>query len=154
MSDMPEQQQQQFFFDDFFVSADDPGVELPVSIGGQVVPIFIKRRFSLEDVEVARDKAIKKHINFKTGDVVIDDIDDNAFILHMMLRGIVSWPFKYRDGKAVPITEKTVRSLDADAYQQISVAITKAIKQKEEQVVPLEKDSAEVSSQAGRHNHK
>lgn len=137
-------EQQQFFFDDFFLDEKDPGIEVKIEMGGKEVPIFIKRRFTLEDIESARDKSIVKHMNFKTGEMVVEKFDDDAFTMELMLRGIVSWPFIRRDGSKVPVNQKTIKAMDSQLFEQLSRLIAGVIQQKYEQAAPFEKDSAEA----------
>lgn len=136
--------EQQFFFDDFFLDENDPGVEVKIEMGGREVPIFIKRKFTLEDIEAARDRSIVKHMDFKSGQMVVDKFDDNAFTMELMLRGIVSWPFVTREGKKVPVSHKTIKAMDSNLFDQLSRLIASVIEQKQEQVAPFVKDSDEA----------
>ena len=68
-----------FFFDDFFVADNDPGLEVKVSSQGREVPICLKKRLTLEDIEAAREKGVDKTIDLKTGAVKVNKIDEGAF---------------------------------------------------------------------------
>jgi hypothetical protein len=134
-----------FFFDDFFVADDDPGVEYLVMMGGKEVPLRIKKALTLDDIEACKEKAIKKDWNFRSGEMIVRGVDERTFVLEVLLRAIISWPFEYRDGRKVPITREVLQSMMADSYDALARIVTGLISQRREQTDPFEKVSAEAS---------
>ncbi len=132
-----------FFFDDFFAQNDDPGLPVDIVFSSGIVPFYIKQRISLGDVEAAKEKAIIKHIKHD-GSIEVVRVDEGVLTTEILARVIKSWPFKHRNGKTVPITPENIRALDASASEQLQQLASNLINQREKQVDPLEKNSAEA----------
>lgn len=101
---------QPFYFDEFFGS-DDNGVEVTLSIRGRKVPLRIKRGLTLREKAQAQARAIQRHIDPKTGRVVVDSVDEASAAEEVAFQMLLSWPFVTREGSPVPITRENVSKL-------------------------------------------
>lgn len=131
----------EFFFDDYFVSEDDPGIPVDIRFKSGTVPIYIKKCISLEDVEAAKEKAIIKKFK-RDGSMEVVRIDEAVLTSELLARVIKSWPFKYKNGKDVPITPENIRALDASGSEQLQALASGLIKAREDMTAPFEKNSA------------
>jgi hypothetical protein len=113
MPEHEEEDQNNFLFDDFFVPEDDPGHKVEVKVKDRngrmrVVPIFLKRGMSLSDRESAKAKAVQTRINPKNGQLEMTGVDEGVFQMEILMRAIVSWPFKDKYGQAIEVTRKNI----------------------------------------------
>jgi hypothetical protein len=134
-----------FFYDEFFSSDDDPGVPVDVVSHGKTVTIHLKRTVSLEDTQRAFNKAATFKLNKQTGQKQLQSYDEQAAIIETLAASIRSWPFKYRDGKAVPITANTVKRLDATVILQLKDALDKMYAGRQEDLHPFVNNSGDPS---------
>ena len=139
---------EQFFYDEFFIPADDPGERIEVEIGGRVVPIYLKRELSLEDVEIAKERGIKKHLDLEKGAYVVEGIDEVEFTVILLARAIKSWPFVYRNNHPVPITPEKIREFRVEGSEVLQRAVSAMLNKAKDQVDPLGKSSGDPSSSA------
>lgn len=103
-------QQTPFYFDEFFGS-DDEGIEVTLTLRGRVVPLRIKKGLTLREKAQAESIAIKRHLDPKTGRIVVDSVDEAAAAEELVARMILSWPFVTRDGSPVPVTRENVSKM-------------------------------------------
>src|SRR5271166_6347297 len=92
----------QFLFDDFFVSDEDPGIEIVIHVKGREIPLHI-RPLSTSDQVAVQAASVSKRFT-PDGKVVIDKIDEAKANSMLIAKSIVSWPFVNRDGSPVPVT--------------------------------------------------
>lgn len=130
--------EEQFLYDDFFAPADDPGVEIYPVIRGRKVPMRVKRGISLVDAGEARDLASKKAL--KDGIPQVVSIDETRMNILLLKKAIVAWPFT-KDGKPVPINEKTIGDLSGVAAQAILDEIQKLMQVRQDSLAPFEQRS-------------
>jgi hypothetical protein len=148
-------------FDDFFLSDNDPGVEVPVKINGRTVPIWIKRALSTGDYKAAQAKAVMQSMG-PDGKLTIKGMDEEAFAVELVAASIVSWPFtqkkRNRAGQVVmdengdpirepvPVTRENVRRFLAEGTAYLQAYILGAIERKSEAVAgPFESQSGAPS---------
>jgi hypothetical protein len=147
--------EEDFFYDNFFVSQDatDPGKEVMVTIRGREVPIRIKRGLSLEDREAAKAQAITKRIK-PDGTPEIVKLDEGVFAIELIVRNVLSWPFRHRNGSKVPITRENIKAMVADGADALATTIMKSIQGQVTATANFtsssEPTSEEVSSEAGQ----
>ncbi|GCE45184.1 hypothetical protein EI42_03158 [Thermosporothrix hazakensis] len=132
ITDFPAQgDNETFYYDDFFVPEDDPGEKVYIEMDGRQVPFWIKRKLSMGDREAAKRASVKKRFK-SNGQVEISDIDEGEFALELVVRCVKKWPFKYRDGRPVPINRNTVREMVGDAADALSLLILDRLKKKDD----------------------
>lgn len=141
----PEQEQESFLFDEFFESEEDKGVELPIRIAGRIVPIRIKRGLSNADRAAAEMAAIKRQ-PLPNGGFKMLGLDEQRLADEMVVRGIVSWPFKNKDGSMVPITRETVAKLKGGS-EAILQALTSFDAEGEKAFAPFQASPAQAASE-------
>jgi hypothetical protein len=122
-----------FYYDDFFVSKDkkDAGEIVVVTLKGREVPIRFKRGISLGDKNAAKARSIVTRIK-PDGKPEIVSIDDSAFALELLSRTIIEWPFKYRDGRPVPISKDTIEEMFEDCADELALLVMKRFTKKRE----------------------
>jgi hypothetical protein len=129
-----------FLYDDFFSPADDRGVEIRPKIRGREVPMRVKRGISLVDAGEAREAATKKVIDPATGMVRVLSVDEVRMNISLLKKAIIEWPF-VKDGKPLPITEKSIGELNGDAAEAILGEIQKLMAARQEALAPFENRS-------------
>ena len=122
-----------FLFDDFFVSPEDPGVEVQIPFKGRLVPIRLKRGLTLAEKENATQAAITRHIDEDTGRVLIDGIDDAKLGSAVVAAYIKEWPFRRADGNPVPATPEFVAQLDSNFSDALMTVIKRLQEGKREE---------------------
>lgn len=123
----------EFNFDDFFVTQDpkQSGTVVQVDLedvngNTRTVPITIKRGLSFGDQEAAKQNAVKKRIK-PNGEVEILDINEDIFAVEIVARAVKDWPFKYSDGKKVPVTRENVKFLLAGGVATLATLLINKI---------------------------
>lgn len=116
-------EQQAFLYDDFFVSEEDPGIEVVLTVRGRDIPLRVASGISLGDQQEVQAMGVKKHFDFKTKQVVVDEVDESLITFELMRRYIKSWPFTFADGSPVPVNRKNIARLGADAAAQLQEVI-------------------------------
>lgn len=124
-----------FLVDDFFASDNDPGVVIPVTIKGRIVPITIKRGMSLEERNACEARAIKQHID-PAGRLINDGMDMDVLTRELVFRAILDWPFTQKDGSKLPVTREAVNKLLGGA-EAIAMAMQTIDQQGEAALVPF-----------------
>lgn len=129
-----------FLFDDFFVSDDDPGIEVTVSVRGRDIPLRI-RPLSVSDQVEVQAQALVKRVS-PEGQIVVDRLDESKANSLLLAKSIVSWPFTYgpnhpQAGQPVPVTPENCAKLLGEAGQRITQALGKLSEQKAESLVPF-----------------
>lgn len=117
-----------FEFADFFVSESDPGTIETVTMqdnNGNTfdVDLTIRRGISIGDIQAARAAAMKTHLT-PEGQQVVDGFDDTLFVIHLLSRAIMSWPFT-RNGAPVHVNVANVSRLNAKNADVFSILATK-----------------------------
>lgn len=134
----------EYLYDDFFISEDDPGVEMQVPINGRVVPITFRRGLTVEETEKVRAAAIKKRLR-PDGQMELVDVNETAYQLHVVALAVKSWPFVKRaeDGVVtpVPVTLETVKRLGGDALNALFNAYQLVLARQQEALAPFEPPS-------------
>lgn len=102
--------QQDFLFDDFFATDEQKTVTIHVAILGRQVPITVKAGIPVDDRLAAQRAAVKRVVK-PNGESVVTSVDEAEATLELLLRCIVSWPFKTKEGKPVPVTKENIRKL-------------------------------------------
>lgn len=133
---------QPFYFDEFFGSEDD-GVEITLKVRGRKVPLRIKRGLTLREKAQAQARAIKRHIDPKTGRVVVDSVDEAGAAEEIAFQMLLSWPFVTRDGAPVPITRENVSKL-LGGLDQLMDLVQKMEESGVEALAPFVSASAEA----------
>lgn len=136
-----------FEFADFFVSESDPGTVETVTMqdnnGNKFdVDLTIRRGISIGDIQASRAAAMKTHLT-PTGQQVVDGFDDTLFVIHLLARAIMKWPFE-RNGAPVPVNVANVSRLNAKNAEVFSVLATKLTGESpeaQEQLADFEKPS-------------
>jgi hypothetical protein len=137
-------EQQPLYFDEFFGS-DDNGVEITLPIRGRQVPLRIRRGLTLREKSQAQARAIKRHIDPKTGRLIIDSVDEAGAAEEVAFQMLLAWPFVNRaDGSPVPITRENVALLlgGLDALVELTQKMEEA---GEEALAPFVSASASPS---------
>jgi hypothetical protein len=127
---------QVFYFDDFVVGEDDPGVEVPVEIRGQVIPIRFHRGLTIEDREAAKNAGITRRVR-PEGTIELLSIREDIIQLENVTRAIKSWPFTDREGKPIPVTKQNVKALGAEALDALFFAYQKVSTGRAQALVPF-----------------
>jgi len=130
-----------FLYDDFFSPVDDPGIEIHAMIRGRKVPLRIKRGLSLIDAANARERASTRVLNRQTGMPEVVAMDESRMNILLLQSSIISWPFKYRDGSLVPITEQTIGEMLGDAAAAVLEHVQRLMEGRQEALVPFDKPS-------------
>jgi len=99
-----------FLFDEFFETPEAKTFPLPLKIAGRTVIIHIKKGLSNADRNAAEMAAVKIK-PLPNGGVKFEGVDQSLMTEEMVVRAIVSWPFKHADGSPVPVNRETVRAL-------------------------------------------
>ena len=133
---------EQFLFDDFFVSDEDPGIEIVIHVRGRHVPLRI-RPLSTSDQIAVQAASVSKRFT-PEGQVVIDRIDEAKANSMLIAKSIVSWPFVHRDGRPVVINAENCARLLGDAGNQITQALGSLNDKKAEIITPFESSSDEA----------
>src|SRR5690242_11314503 len=145
---------EQFLFDDFFVTEDDPGHEVDVTMkdvhGNQrVVPIYIKRGLSLSDRDAAKAKSVQTRVNSKTGQLELVGVDESVFMVELVFRTIKSWPFEREDknGKIVPVevTRENIKLMLAGSVDELAQRVLGLMRTQEESLDFFENKSDAAS---------
>lgn len=125
-----------FEFSDFFVSDSDPGVEETVTMEDNAgskhqVTLTLKRSISLGDIQAARAVATRTHLT-PNGQQVIDAFDDALFVIHLLSRVILKWPFT-NNGAMVPVTVANVTRLNAKNAEVFNLLAQRLTNQQSEE---------------------
>ena len=120
----PDAEEAAFLFDEFFETPEQKTFDLPLVIGGRRVIFKVKKGLSNADRNAAEMAAIKYEELPGGKGVKMTGIDESKLTLAMVMRAIVSWPFKHADGSPVPVTMETVAALKGGA-ENILTAINK-----------------------------
>jgi hypothetical protein len=134
-----------FYFDDFFDNED--GIEVTLLIRGRHVPIRIRKGLTLRERVKAEGMGITRHLDMKTGRVVIDGVDEAAAAEEIAFQMLLSWPFVNRDGSPVPITRPNVAKLLGGMDQLVQLT-RKMETEGEAALVPFVSASASPSAPA------
>lgn len=124
--------EEKFFYDEFFVSDDDPGLEEEIEIRNRKLTVTIKRALTLEDISEARSSSIKTRMNKKTGQPELVEVNESEFIIKILPKLVLAWPFKHRDGRPVEISEKNLKNLKFDVAEAFAPLVKKVLEGREE----------------------
>lgn len=147
IADLHEQMTGEVFdFEDFFVSPDDPGIPVEVTLRARtregvverVVPMRIRKGVDLNGSAAAGARGRKVKYDPKTGDVLDVQIDEAEVAAAALAQIILEWPFT-RNGRAVPINEKHIRMMFGDNVEAILKQIGNYTAAKKATLAPFEK---------------
>lgn len=128
--------QESTLFDAFFVT--DDGEDVEIESRGQKATIRFRSRLSVADREEAQAKAVKKHVDMRTGQVIIDGIDEVKLTGEILSRCILKWPFD------LPITPTNVMKLDGRVADQLVNRIKQQAEVDEASLDPFDAASAKA----------
>ena len=132
----------QFLFDDFFVSDEDPGIEISIHVRGREIPLHIRPLSTSDQIAVQAASVSKRYT--PEGQVVIDRIDEAKANSMLIAKSIVSWPFVFKDGSPVPVTAENCAKLLGDAGTQVTQALGALNQKKTEIIGPFASSSDEA----------
>jgi hypothetical protein len=110
-------QEDQFYFDAYCGTEGTPFDFLFPN--GKLVPITLKQGITLKERKALTDKSIKLNVNGKSGKISIKDVDEELFVQQLLELSVLAWPFKNRDGSAVPINSQTLANLPSTVVEKI-----------------------------------
>lgn len=96
-----------FLYDEFF--ATDTSVTIYPVIRGRTVPMQVRTVLSLDQRQQAAQQAQTRALDPKTGQLTVTGVDETRATVALLEASIVSWPFTYADGRAVPVDDTTIR---------------------------------------------
>jgi len=129
------QPEQEFFYDDFFVNPEDCGIAITLKVRDREVPVTVRPGITIAEREAAVGRSmIRKMVD---GKIKTFGIDETKLSGELMALAITTWPFKYRDGKLVPITGENCMKMLVGAADQILVLIAQGREAKAEELNPF-----------------
>ena len=135
-------------FDDYFSDPEDAGVAVDVWHRGKLLHFVMRKSLTLKERQKASGKAIKISLD-ATGQPHLDNVDQALFSTELLLSALKEWPFKYRDGKPVPIEEKTVSKLDSSLVDKLVSLLLGTSAAQDEALGPFGQPSAVGFAPAG-----
>lgn len=117
MSD--KEREQAVLYDDYFSESGDPGAEVIVEHRGKKLAFRLRKSLTLGEKQDALAASVDITLG-KDGTPHIDRMDNAAYTEKIVLAAVKAWPFKYADGRDVPINKETVHKLDGSLSEKLS----------------------------------
>ena len=129
-------------YDDFFSDPADEGVPVEVWHRGKRLEFKLRKSITLKERQLATDASIKISLD-ESGKPKLEKVDQSAFTTEVLSHALKSWPFKYRDGREVPINRHTVAALDSSLADKLVAQVVRQDSAQEEALDPFVQPSEE-----------